>query len=204
MTSSSRGRPRITTPSRTLSVFFYKPAQRSQSPNDGWRWWVFVWVPVLVAVGVIAVESTNTFSARNTSGWLRPVFEHLFGHFKDAAWETLHHYIRKTGHFVGYGLVGLSFLRAWLYSLVKERPKPLLTWRLESCVLAVLSTAIVASCDEIHQAMLPSRTGRVADVLLDTAGAMTMCSMVWLACWAGRRRSASRSPTQHEVPPARR
>jgi VanZ family protein len=147
---------------------------------------VYVWLPVLLAVGVIAAESTSTFSAQNTSGWLRPVFEHVFGHFQDASWELLHHYIRKTGHFVGYGLVDLSFLRAWLYSLVKERPKPLLTWRLESCVLAVLSTAIVASCDEIHQTMLPSRTGKLSDVLLDSCGAITMCLAVWLVCWVGR------------------
>ena len=170
------------------SVFFYKPTQRQASPSEGWRWWVYVWVPVLVAVGVIAVESTNTFSAQNTSGWLRPVWEHIFGHISDAAWEPIHHYIRKTGHFVGYGLVDLSFLRAWLYSLAKERPKPLLTWRLESCVLAVLSTAIVASCDEIHQSFLPSRTGQLSDVLLDSSGAITMCAVVWLVCWVGRGR----------------
>jgi len=84
--------------------------------------------------------------------------------------------------------VDLSFLRAWLYSLVKQRPKPLLTWRLESCVLAVLSTAIVASCDEIHQSFLPSRTGKLTDVLLDSSGALTMCALVWLVCWARRAR----------------
>ena len=170
------------------SVFFYKPTQRQASPSEGWRWWVYVWVPVLVAVGVIAVESSNTFSAQNTSGWLRPLVEHLFGPISDAAWDPIHHSIRKTGHFVGYGLVDLSFLRAWLYSLVKERPKPLLAWRLESCVLAVLSTAVVASCDEIHQTFLPTRTGQLSDVLLDSSGAITMCLLVWLVCWVRRGR----------------
>lgn len=171
-----------------LPVFFYKPTQRQALPSEGWRWWAYVWAPVLVALGVIAAESTSTFSAHNTSGWLRPVFEYVFGGFDDAAWEAIHHHVRKTGHFIGYGLVDLSLLRAWLYMLVKDRAKPLLTWRLESCVLAVLSTAIVASCDEIHQAMLPSRTGRFADVLLDSSGAIAMCLLVWLVCWAGRAR----------------
>jgi VanZ family protein len=114
------------------------------------------------------------------------LFQAIFGHIGDLHWDALHHFIRKSGHFVGYGLVALSFLRAWLYTLVREKPKPLLTWRLESCILAVLSTAIVASCDEIHQTFLPNRTGRAADVLLDTAGATCMCLLIWLTCWLRR------------------
>jgi VanZ family protein len=146
------------------------------------------WTPVVIAIAVITCESTSTFSAQNTSSWLRPIFEHLFGVFKDSTWESFHHYLRKSGHFLGYGTVGFTFLRAWLHTLARRGPAQLLSWRLESSILAIFSTAIVASCDEFHQSFLPSRTGTPVDVVLDTAGATTLCLLVWLICWTGRTR----------------
>jgi VanZ family protein len=170
-------------------VFFQSNPQRQASRQGvDWRWWLKVWVPVLVAIAVIAAESTNTFSAQNTSGWLRPLFERWFGHFHDADWELFHHYMRKTGHFVGYGTVGFTFLRAWLYTLAQRGSNGLLVWRLESCLLAILSTALVAACDEFHQTFIPSRTGTPVDVLLDTCGATALCVLVWLLCWSRPRR----------------
>jgi VanZ family protein len=164
-------------------------ANRSQPPEveDGWRWWLSVWLPVAIAVGVIAIESTVTFSAQNTSSWLRPIIEKLAGHMADPLWEAVHHYIRKTGHFVGYGTVGFTFLRAWLHTRARRGVASLLQWRVECAVLAILSTALVASCDEFHQSFLSGRTGTPVDVLLDTAGACTLCLIVWVLFWRGRR-----------------
>jgi len=167
-------------------VFFLSPQRHPIRDAAGWRWWLSVWAPVAVAIAVICVESTSTFSAQNTSSWLRPILEHWFGVMKDSTWESLHHYLRKTGHFVGYGTVSFTFLRAWLYTLDRRRPMELLSLRLESSILAVFSTAIVASCDEFHQSFLPSRTGTPIDVLLDTAGACALCLIVWIACWSRR------------------
>ncbi|MGD0799372.1 MAG: VanZ family protein [Acidobacteriaceae bacterium] len=167
------------------SVFFPKPHERP-TRLEGVRWVIRVWLPVVLAVGIICVESTNTFSAQNTSQWLRPVFQHWFGFMSDAAWDSFHHYLRKSGHFLGYGAVGFTFLRAWLHTLDRRGPRALLPWRLESSILAILSTAIVASCDEIHQTFIPSRTGTPLDVLLDTTGATALCLLVWLICWSRR------------------
>jgi VanZ family protein len=164
-------------------VFFYKPLHRSPRDDRGWRWWFSVWTPVVLAIAVICCESTTTFSSQNTSSWLRPIIQHLFGPMSDAAWDTFHHYLRKTGHFVGYGTVGFTFLRAWLYTLDRRGPQALPSWRVESSVLAIFSTAIVAGCDEFHQTFLPGRTGAPADVLLDTCGACVLCLLVWLICW---------------------
>jgi VanZ family protein len=57
--------------------------------------------------------------------------------------------------FLGYGTVCLTFLRAWLYTLYGRGRYAAAAWRLESAILAILSTAIVASCDEFHQTFLP-------------------------------------------------
>jgi VanZ family protein len=171
------------------SVFSARP---SQSPENegGWRWWVSVWLPVAIAVAVIAVESTTTFSAQNTSSWLRPVFERVVGTMSDRVWGALHHYLRKSGHFVGYGTVGFTFLRAWLHTKARNGISTLLAWRLECTVLAILSTAVVASLDEFHQTFLPGRTGVPSDVLLDTSGASALCLVLWLTRWWGRRGAA--------------
>lgn len=155
----------------------------------GWRWSFDVWAPVVFAIAVICVESTGTFSSQNTSSWLRPIAERWFGAFTGSAWEFFHHCLRKSGHFIGYGSVGFTFLRAWLHTLGRRGPSTLLSWRLESSILAIFSTAIVASCDEFHQTFLPSRTGTPIDVLLDSAGAFAMCLLVWLICWSKRARS---------------
>jgi VanZ family protein len=157
-------------------------------PRLNARWWLAVWVPVALALCVIAIESTGTFSSQNTSEWLRPVFEKIFGPLTDGSWDLLHHYLRKTGHFVGYGTVGFTFLRAWLLTRGRGGVTNLLAWRAECSVLAILSTAIVASCDELHQAVLAGRTGTPMDVLLDTSGACTLCLLVWATCWRSRRR----------------
>jgi VanZ family protein len=169
-----------------LAVFFYKPRPRSLRDDTGWRWWFRVWGPVAVAIAIICVESTNALSSKNTSSWLRPVIEHWFGSIRDAAWDSFHHFLRKTGHFVGYGTVGFTFLRAWLHTLDRRGPTGLLAWRVESSILAIFSTAIVASCDEFHQTFLPDRTGTPVDVLLDTTGACALCLLVWLICWSRR------------------
>jgi VanZ family protein len=143
-----------------------------------------VWTPVAIAIAVICIESTETFSAQNTSSWLRPIVEYCFGHINDATWYTFHHFVRKSGHFVGYGLVAFTFLRAWLHTLTRRGQSTLIAWRIESSILAILSTAIVASCDEYHQSFIPSRTGTPYDVLLDAVGACTLCLLVWLFCWS--------------------
>lgn len=167
-------------------VFFSKSSPTSSRSETSWRWWFNVWAPVVLAIAVICAESTNTMSSEHTSRFLRPLFDRLFGSFSDTAWDLFHHILRKSGHFVGYGTVGFTFLRAWLYTLGRRGATALLSWRLESTILAIFSTAIVASCDEFHQSFIPSRTGTPVDVLLDTAGATTLCLLVWLICWSRR------------------
>ena len=158
------------------------PAGVLKRRTAGWRQ-IWVWLPVVFAVTVIACESTNTFSSDHTSGWLRPFFERFLGHINDRLWGVLHYSIRKCGHFTGYGMVCLTFLRAWLLSLGRNAALAIRQWRTHSCVLAVLATFLVASLDEWHQTFIPSRTGTFTDVLIDTSGGLLTCALVWLLFW---------------------
>ena len=125
------------------------------------------WWPVALGIAVILVESTAMMGADHTSGPLRMIVESIFGHIADDRWEIVHHYIRKSGHFVGYGLLCLAWLRAWRLTFPP--------WRFPGHAgLALLGTAVVASCDEWHQSFLPNRTSSPWDVLLDCCGGAVM------------------------------
>jgi VanZ family protein len=132
---------------------------------------VLDWLPAALSVLMIALESTATFSANNTSQWLYPLWVRLFGPISPAHWAEVHHLIRKTGHFVGYGLVSVAFFYSWRQTLHRMAVKHWTLWRRAS-VLAVLCTLLIASLDEFHQSFLPSRTSSPRDVLIDLCGAI--------------------------------
>ena len=137
------------------------------------RFWIKAWWPVAVGLCIIAIESTEAFGADHTSGPLRLIFQAIFGHVSNVEWENIHHLIRKSGHFIGYGLLGLTWLRAWWMTL----PRSVF---LQDTALALLGTAMTASADEYHQSFLPNRTSSPWDVLIDCCGALAMQLLVYV------------------------
>ncbi|MGD0158054.1 MAG: VanZ family protein [Terracidiphilus sp.] len=143
------------------------------SSRRGFGFWIGAWWPVAAGIAIIALESTEYFGADQTSHPLRVLFQALFGPVSDARWGVIHFYIRKSGHFLGYGALGLAWLRAWWLSLPQFR-------FLFDAELALAGSALVAACDEWHQAYLPNRTGNPWDVLLDCCGALALQWVVFV------------------------
>ena len=141
--------------------------------RSGARFWISAWLPVVVGAIIIAIESTERFGSDHTSGPLRILFQALFGQVSDAHWEMIHHYIRKSGHFIGYGLIGLAWLRAWWMTMPRAQ-------FFTDASMALFGTALIASCDEWHQSFLPNRTSSPWDVLLDCCGAIVMIGAAFL------------------------
>jgi VanZ family protein len=137
------------------------------------KFWIHAWWPVVVGVCIIALESTKAFGADHTSGPLRFLYQAIFGPVSNAHWGMIHMLLRKSGHFIGYGLLGLTWLRAWWMTL----PRSMFA---VDTVLALLGTAMTASADEFHQTFLPNRTGTPRDVLLDCGGALAMQVLVYV------------------------
>jgi len=135
------------------------------------------WLPAMIGVAIIMTESTEAFSTAHTSGPLHRLWEALFGPMPAERWEEVHHLIRKTGHFVGYGLLSMCFYYAWRRTAEILQKQ---TFRIENVIYALACTLIVASADEWHQHFLPGRTGRPQDVLLDMVGAITLQLLLWL------------------------
>jgi VanZ family protein len=104
-----------------------------------------------------------------------------------ARFEVVHHYIRKCGHFVGYFALSFFLFRAWRDTLrLPWAPR----WALRWAAIAFFMSAMVASLDEWHQTFIPSRTGRVADVLLDSCAALTAQVLIFLfLTWRPRHMS---------------
>jgi VanZ family protein len=143
-------------------------------------------------MAVIATESTEIFGADHTTGPLRRICQYLVGAMSDDRWEVTHFYIRKTGHFTGYGILSLAWFRAFRLTL-RLPGYPLRNW-IKPHALAMLGTLLIASTDEIHQTFLPNRTGTFHDVLIDCSGALLLqlITLLWIQMRA-RKRSRMRT-----------
>jgi VanZ family protein len=154
------------------------PPRGSARPQAYWR----IWLPVLACTMVFAAESTSYFGANHTSAPLQRLAEAIFGYDVGVHWVLIHHLIRKTGHFMGYGLFSLVCFRAFWMTLQSAASR--LLRQLRAYGLAILATLLVACTDELHQSFLPNRSGQFSDVLLDTCGAAVLCLALFLAMQA--------------------
>ena len=145
------------------------------------------WVPAALSVLLIVLESTATMSANNTSRFLYPLWVRLFGPMTPEHWAEVHHLIRKTGHFVGYGMVSLTFFYSWRQTLYRMALRHWNLWRRAS-VAAVLCTLLIAILDEYHQSFLASRTSSPIDVCIDLSGAIAAQLFLLLALQLVSRR----------------
>ncbi len=144
-------------------------------PNVLRAWW-----PAAVWLVFIAIESTDYFSSDNTGNLLYRLVTRLFGNIDLGQFLMLHHYLRKGGHVLGYGILTLLLLRGLRATLNQAHAW---VWRIGW--FALMGTAIVASMDELHQSFIPSRTGKPSDVLLDSASGLIFL----LIAYARQRRS---------------
>jgi len=154
------------------------------SNKSGAGRWISAWWPVAAAMVLVLCESTEYFGSDETTGPLRLAWQYLFGPVGDAPWDEIHHLIRKIGHVVGFGIVGLTWLRAWWMTLRNSH-------FLLHAGLALAGTAAIACFDEWHQAYLPDRGSSVWDVLLDCAGALAMLLVARVLLRAFRAKRSS-------------
>ncbi len=71
----------------------------------------------------------------------------------------------KLLHFVGHGLLGALFLRAFRTFTIKNNTVLIL-------FLSILLSSLYGLSDEIHQSFVPHRSADVYDVLADTIGSV--------------------------------
>lgn len=107
-----------------------------------------------------------------TSLFIRPLLVFLFPNAPEETLLLYHGYVRKLAHFAEYFV--LAFLAFHAFS--RSTNKFLQKFRFPISLALVI---LVASLDEFNQSFLASRTGSVADVLLDTFGGLTALSILY-------------------------
>jgi VanZ family protein len=141
------------------------------------------WIPPLLGVGCIMLESTDLFSSQHTGSFLYGLLTAIFGEINQARFDVVHHLLRKSGHLTGYAILSLLFFRALRNTVTTNLER---LW-----FSSIALTALVASLDEWHQSFIPSRTGSIYDVLLDTLGALLVQTAIVAA-----RRARCRRPVE--------
>jgi VanZ family protein len=125
--------------------------------------WIRHWWPTILMMALI-------FFASGTSGGNLPQF---------GRWDAA---IKKGGHLTGYALLAVALLHGLAGGKAGPRRQAL---------LAVVLAALYAVTDEVHQRFTPGRSSSIADVGIDTLGAV-----IGLLVWARFRRAS--------IPPAHR
>lgn len=98
--------------------------------------------------------------------------------------------MRKTGHFSEYGiLAGLILILLFTFEEVRNTRKHIIM----GAVVTDLICMIYASTDEFHQTFVDGRSGKSADVLIDTSGTVfaTIILCLIIVCAGNRRRKMS-------------
>jgi len=126
------------------------------------------------------------FSSEHTGSMLYALLTRLFGPINLYDFLIFHFYLRKTGHVVGYGMLALLLLRGWRATLGYTRDL-----LLRVSLLSWIGTAFIASLDEWHQSFVPSRTGTVRDVVLDSIAGFVFLFAAYL--WLRRKEPAEQA-----------
>ena len=133
------------------------------------------WLAVILMMLVTFVFGTDLFSAENTRPVIQWIMRLFFGQGADQkAVGGGEGVLRKSAHFVEYGL--LAFF--WLRALRGDEPQ---LWKWSWFLIALLATALWATVDELQQGFVSQhRTGSPWDVLLDSCGGLTALLLVWI------------------------
>jgi VanZ family protein len=159
------------------------------------------WLPTLLWLCVLAIFSTDLFSAEHTGSLLQKIIRALFGPVSNHVFQQIHFFIRKSAHFCSYGFLSALAFFSWRATLPLPRnaqnrrvpgaPLPLLRrWSFLWAALGVLTAFVAGSADEFHQSFVPSRTSNFHDVLIDTAGAVFFQMVIAIALSRRKRQDS--------------
>ena len=135
------------------------------------------WTAALLWLTLIAIESTPWLSFQNTGHVLYQLVASLLGPVNESGVTMANTVLREVGHVTGYGVLSWLLFRAWRVTLGSSHA---VSWMLSWSVIAFFMTAAVASLDEWHQTFLPSRTGKIQDVFLDSAAALAVQALLFV------------------------
>jgi VanZ family protein len=136
------------------------------------------WVPAAGWMAFILWLSSGDFAAAQTGLLVRPLIQWVLPWLSVAEMEWLHGVVRKVAHVVVYAVLALLWYRAFARG---QR------WSCGPATGVALMIAVAWACvDELHQSTIGSRTGSIADVVLDSTGAAVALGAVYSGRYSAR------------------
>ena len=142
---------------------------------------------VLVLIILFWMSTIFGFSAIRAVQIIEPEYSSLDLASKEELFNKVSFFVRKTGHFSEYGiLAGLILILLFTFEEVRNTRKHIIM----GAVVTDLICMIYASTDEFHQTFVDGRSGKSADVLIDTSGTVfaTIILCLIIVCAGNRRR----------------
>lgn len=131
-------------------------------------------LPALAWIGLIAWFSTKSWGGDETGELveqiLRVVWPSLLERLSASQLETINFLVRKAAHFVEYAVLASLIVLAVVRGFGRSIGKAL--------IVGFLLAIAVATADEIHQVLVPNRTGNPLDIVLDATGAAFACVLI--------------------------
>ena len=136
-------------------------------------------IPAILCMIAIFIFSSHTASESsdvsggliaNIAEWLIPGFDRMTQSAQEQWIEDWQFAVRKTAHFTIYAVLGLLLSLPLSFVLKKQYVFP----------VALLTAAVYAVSDEIHQYFVPGRSCEVRDMLIDGCGAALGCAVFLL------------------------
>ncbi|MBE6818316.1 MAG: VanZ family protein [Ruminococcaceae bacterium] len=123
------------------------------------------WVMVAAVCATIFSFSSNAADdSAAQSGWLRALFEQLFGV------GFTEFFVRKLAHISEFAALGFLSTFAFCYTLRNAK----------RFYLGIAFSLLYAVSDEIHQLYVPGRSGQVRDVFIDLGGILVGAALLGL------------------------
>lgn len=139
---------------------------------------LLLWMAFIFPVWNPALGSNSIYETFAT------VFRRLLPYASQHALDLSYIIVRKSLHYVEYGLLAFLFYRAF-----RDGRRPL--WSGRTGLQAGAAAAAYAFVDEYLQSFVPNRFGSPFDWTVDLAGIMTALALI---AWAGRRRKEPPGP----------
>lgn len=139
------------------------------------------WLLVAVMMLITFLFGTDLFSSQNTGPIVRWILRWFLGDSADTkVLGSGEGWLRKSAHFMEYGLLAW----VWLRALRGEAS----TWTWSWAGMAWLAATLWATVDELQQGFISSyRTGSPWDVLIDSCGAATAILVAYVVYWISIR-----------------
>jgi VanZ family protein len=119
---------------------------------------------------VVLVLGSAYFGPKQTQHHVMPALHTLAPWILPSGAQTVHAVLRKLSHLTEYAVLALLWVRAF-----RSGSRFGLGTAAWAALALCLSCAVV---DEVHQTLTPGRHGSVADVALDSLGAVAMLIVV--------------------------